>query len=134
MRKLKFRIWDKEKNTFYTEDEHYRAGEIEEYYTGEVSILFYLFQNIRDSNRYVIQQCTNCVDETGNEIYEGDLVTKYSSDEPVYEVKWMKAYSGYQWCLVDTESKYQDEPDDFYGGLGEYLKIVGNVLDKPPAH
>ena len=88
MRKLKFRIWDKEKNTFYTEDEHYRAGEIEEYYTGEVSILFYLFQNIRDSNRYVIQQCTNYVDETGNEIYEGD---KLLYNNKIYTDIWFEA-------------------------------------------
>ena len=133
MRKFKFRLWDGYRNKFYYTYEkdsiYYSMGRAVDCVNG----FFHRLEQVQEDPNFVLQQFTGYLDRDGKEIYEGDLVVKYSDDEPVYEVKWIKAYSGYQWCLVDTESKYQDEPDDFYGGLGEYLKIVGNVFDKPPA-
>lgn len=133
MRKFKFRIWDGYRKKFYYTYEkdsiYYSMGRAVDCVNG----FFHRLEQVQEDPNFVLQQFTGYLDTDGKEIYEGDLVIKYSNDEPVYEVKWMKAYSGYQWCLVDTKSEDQDEPDDFYGGLGEYLKVVGNILDTPPA-
>ena len=69
-----------------------------------------------------VQQFTDVVDQNGVDIYEGDFVTTYS--DKILEVKWMKAYSGPQWCLCDP--KNPNEPNSFYGGLGDSLVVIGN--------
>lgn len=74
-----------------------------------------------------IQQWTGLQDKNGKDIYEGDLVTVY--DEKIYEVKWGKAYSGFQYNLYDKNG----DLDDYYGGIGDNrcLKVIGNIFENP---
>jgi hypothetical protein len=74
-----------------------------------------------------IQQWTGLQDKNGKDIYEGDLVTVY--DKKIYEVKWGKAYNGFQYNLYDKD----DDLDDYYGGIGDNrcLKVIGNIFENP---
>jgi uncharacterized phage protein (TIGR01671 family) len=80
------------------------------------------------------QQYTGLRDMDGVEIFEGDILQEEYSDKdyPVSrlqtEIKWSKAYSGFQWC----EHRLDDgDLADFYGGVSQtdYKKVVGNIFE-----
>lgn len=125
MREIKFRIchkWGKNKSVIYPCDTFMIGldGVIyENYGTKEKP----MWENVFDADVF-LQQYTGMQDKDGNEIYEGDILD-LEGDRT--EVRWSKAYSGWQWC----EHKLgEDEPTDYYGGVSctRYKTVVGNIF------
>jgi len=86
----------------------------------------------------VAQQYTGLKDKNGREIYEGDILGYPESldDKTLSEVRWAKAYSGYQWCEFRIQdingNNIQDaQPHDYYGGISQndYRIVVGNIFE-----
>lgn len=130
-RKFSFRIWHKSEKRFLDPwSEEDPILHLKEYGDSKWGVSVAVYDrairgwSFLTDDEVVIQQSTGVLDSKGVEIFEGDYVTMY---DKTHEVRWAKAYSGYQFCLFD-----EDGDRDFYGGLGntDYAKIVGHINAK----
>jgi hypothetical protein len=125
----KFRAWNTSKKKFVSD------SMLDDLFINSHGDVYDIFTNyeigprssvIKDdvTDIMVIDYNTGVKDCEGRYIYENDFIR---SDKKVYIIKWHKAYSGYQYCMIDKEG----EPDDFYGGIGnrDCCIIVGNIHD-----
>jgi len=140
MRKLKFRVWHKIENRWLEpEAEEDPMLSLKDH--GEGCEVF-LYDRASDEwsnenclmKNIVIQQYTGLKDMDGVEIFEGDILQEEYSDKdyPVSrlqtEIRWSKAYSGFQWC----EHRLSDgDLVDFYGGISQtdYKRVIGNIFE-----
>jgi hypothetical protein len=126
MRQIKFRIchqWGENKFVLYPCDTFMISLDgivYENYGTKDEP----MWESVFDAD-VLLQQYTGLQDKNGKDIYEGDILECFDGEKT--EVRWSKAYSGWQWC----EHKLgEDEPNDYYGGVSctDYKTIVGNVF------
>lgn len=127
-REFKFRAW----MSYNLEEEEiaqgYPKGEMlfSYPYEGkrEISLVTFSVDSGTSLENLEIMQWTGEKDNTGKDIYDGDIVESYKR---IYLIAWAKAYSGFQWCLVNKNG----EPDEFYGGLYDNMRVIGNIFENP---
>lgn len=127
MRDIKFRVWDKDSNKIYSQDDFILTFDVvgEDIYLSKNDKIIPLY-------RYELMQYTGLKDKNGKEIYEGDIfkncggliklvVWKDNGFKAKYTFK--RRYQGEEWNehsftdLRDTESKR-------WG-----VEIIGNIYE-----
>lgn len=128
MRKIKFRIYDKELKESHIEELE-DLCEDDYWYDGETEVWSVLKDCNDKQERFVALQYTGLHDKNGKEIYEGDIFEIMDS----YEEKFM-AYIEYcekyaQFVVKGGTAYYDNEP---LGDLRtESIEIIGNIYENP---
>lgn len=136
MRKIKFRVYDKENkimNYLDLED----LCEDDYWFDGETEVWNVLHDCNNEQEKFVLMQYTGLKDKNGKEIYEGDIVL-YQDWECCYEGggndsftnKGIVEYNESNCCFNVTERATIDREDVLYEG-NEDLEVIGNIYDNP---
>lgn len=136
-RAIKFRVWNRIEKKFIPTDS--RNGvvlidlegklRIAEWSTGNgANDADSVYSPIENQSEYVIQQCTECHDGYGKEIYEGDIIEYITNNYPD-KMKWV-GYVNFMAGIFFVI--WGDDTDDELGYmLVSSIKVIGNVLENP---
>lgn len=105
MRIIKFRVWNKDKNCFFTDDH------VKEHLLGYLS-----------TAEYPIMQFTGLTDKNGKEIYEGDVVKNRSGVN--YLIEWEN--DGMRFCIKPGIWGITKK-----AVMREGYEIIGNIYENP---
>jgi len=120
MRKLNFRIWDKE-DLLWIDPSHLQVNHCGLLY------LPYGLAPQKNTERFEIQQFSGMFDKIGRRIYEGDIVKKYSeyyNCTTNFKIEFLKGVFGI----------YFGAPDDIpfpLIGPEKYFEVIGNIFENP---
>jgi hypothetical protein len=117
-RVLKFRAWDKLNKSFIYSDKGYQG-----HYVLTLDGKFQNLQNGSGGDEYVVQQYSNKKDNSGKEIYEGDLLEVRISDNDIFEVIVKDDGS----FVLYSEKYPVTKPMSSFANT---FKIVGNIFEK----
>ena len=130
MRKIKFRVYDKENkimNYLDLED----LCEDDYWFDGETEVWNVLHDCNNEQEKFVLMQYTGLKDKNGKEIYEGDIIF-VKGETKLLDIKGKVEYSNIlaQFIITNTGNIVNEaEP------LGDYeeedIEKIGNVYDNP---
>lgn len=146
-RAIKFRIWSKEFKTWLCEDSQYLVMDGSEVIAAPWSTI-----NFRtDNENYVIQQFTGFKDETGKEVYEGDIVEfvywvgdfalmdmteeefkknqKEIGQKILGQLAWNETMGAFYIISGNPEASHSMFPATYAGHVG--AKVLGNIFENP---
>lgn len=119
--RLKFRVWNKSKNRYITEDIAslylYSDGKLQVHYHGQHE------PTEINTNDAIIEFATGLRDINGNLIYSGDIVL--NNDANLYEVFW--ADTELCWSLKNTRTGICRALNCFDG---DDCEIIGNIHEQ----
>jgi len=121
-RQLKFRVWDKQENSFYSE-EYLKHFNVAVSWDGKTIYQNFVSGDKEVGNEVVVQQYIGLLDKNGVEIYEGDIV-KATSDQYTNENFIGKVIfdEGYFCTWVNK--------NDIRGiWTGDDIEVIGNIFE-----
>lgn len=133
MRKIKFRVWDKNRKIYAKQIISYKLDR-----NNEINLVVYLDKKnkqneIFDSekimtNEFIIQQFTGLQDMQGNDIYEGDIVKlKPYTNNNISDYNKVVEYELYHCESPNAHSARWLPFDNSFSKC----KIIGNIFDNP---
>lgn len=119
MKRLKFKVWDREKEIFLKDVFIGSDGQL---YQFSKDTMFGAAITFLDSENKKILQFTGLRDKNGYEIYEGDIVNLKGD---LYTVSWHGCFSSFDMTNIDKAKHYKD----LYYLNKDFEKsvIVGNI-------
>jgi len=125
-RKLKFRIWSKITRSFDDSFKDYGSEHCAEIYGDFRSNFFEALDDVLENEDYVIQQWTGLTDKNDKEIYEGDIIHRYFSDDNQYT--YLVDYN--QEDCVYVLKKGNEESFMFYVPVKTF-EVIGTFFENP---
>jgi len=125
-REIKFRVWNKSTNKWV----HGPNEEVNLF--GECILLggFMRGVGILELNDCEILQYTGLKDVNGKEVYEGDIIKIYVSDDPE-DLQWELGSVTYKECCFWLDNKSPQMLYDFIEDDRLMIEIVGNIFENP---
>lgn len=119
MKELKFRVWDKERETFLNNVFIGLDGKL---YQFSKATIFGIAITYLDSENKNISKFTGLHDKNGKEIFEGDII---KIKDETYRITYNGCFSSFDMTNIDKAKQYKD----LYILNRDYQKseIVGNI-------
>lgn len=119
MKHLKFRVWDREKETFLKD---VFVGSDGQFYQFSKDTIYGAAITFLDKENKKILQFTGLRDKNGYEIYDGDIVNLKGD---LYTVSWNGCFSSFDMTNIDKAKQYKDLY--ILNKNFEKSEIVGNI-------
>ena len=129
---MKFRVWDSFNGEYLYSDTCTPVGLIKNKHAVLANFFRYVAELEFAENNPVVEKGFGSKDKKGKEIYEGDILKKWSFSNELYVVKYGKQDIGHDWLGVGfftVKIKYPEDQENIFGG--EDVEIIGNIHETP---